>query len=208
MNDKIIKPKGTGCLASTMIGVPLILLLIVFLIFGFTSYNRMVRYEEEVKSQSGNVENNYQRRVDLVENLVNVVKGYAGHENQTLIGVVEARSRATGITLKAENLTQEKLEQFQEAQDNLSGAVSRLLVVVENYPDLKAQPSFRQLMNSLEQIEAEILIQRNLYNEKARKYNTYIRQFPKNLFARMFDFKPFGYFKASAEAAKAPMVTM
>lgn len=208
MNDKNIKPKGTGCLASTMIGVPLILLLIVFLIFGFTSYNHMVSYEEGVKSQWGNVENNYQRRIDLVENMVNVVKGYAGHENQTLIGVVEARSQATGITLKADDLTQEKLEQYQAAQDNLSGAISRLLVVVENYPELKAQASFRQLLNSLEQIEAEILIQRNLYNEKAREYNTYIRQFPKIIFARMLDFKPFGYFKASAEAATAPKITM
>ncbi|HON18607.1 MAG TPA: LemA family protein [Salinivirgaceae bacterium] len=208
MNDKNIKPKGTGCLASTLLGVPIVLILTILSIISFSAYNGMVSHEETVKSQWGNVENNYQRRIDLVENLVSVVKGYADHENQTLLGVIEARSKATGITLSVKDLTPENVEQFQNIQDNLSGALSRLLVVAEQYPDLKAQDSYRQLMKSLEQIEAEILIQRSLYNDKAREYNTYIRRFPKVLFAKMFGFEPIGYFKASPEAVSAPKVTM
>jgi LemA protein len=144
----------------------------------------------------------------LVENLVNVVKGYAGHEQTTLVAVIEARSKATSMNISGDALTPQNIEQFQSAQDGLSSALSRLMVVVERYPDLKATVHFQQLMADLKQIEEQILTERNQFNAVAREFNTYIRRFPKILFARWFGFETFGYFKASEEAQKAPRVTM
>ncbi len=202
------KKKGTGCLAAAMIAIPL---LIVFLILGLmakSSYNGMVTLEESVDAQWGKVETNYQRRLDLVENLVAVVKGYAGHENATLVGVVEARAKATGINISGDNLTPENIEQFQSAQDGLSSALSRLMVVVEQYPDLKASENYRKLMDDLMHIEEQILVERNEFNNKAREYNTFIRKFPKIIFAKIFGFNSKGYFKATDEAQKAPKIVM
>ncbi|MGI6478486.1 MAG: LemA family protein [Salinivirgaceae bacterium] len=208
MSTNEVKTKGTGCLASVMIIVPILILLVVFGIMAYSSYNGMVSSEESVDAQWGKVESNYQRRLDLVENLVAVVKGYAGHENATLVGVIEARSKATGINISGDDLTPENIEQFQSAQDGLSSALSRLMVVVEQYPDLKASENYQRLMNDLMQIEESILVERNAFNDEARKYNTYIRKFPKIIFAKMFGFNAKGYFKASEEAQKAPKIEM
>lgn len=208
MNSKNMKTGGAGCLASVLIGVPVLLLLIILGYMTYSSYNGMVTREEGVKAQWAKVETNYQRRIDLVENLVSVVKGYAGHEQNTLVEVIEARSKATGVTVTGDALTPEKIEQFQAAQDGLSSALSRLMVVVEQYPDLKALAAFQQLTADLKQIEEGILTERNAYNDKAQEFNTYIRRFPKVLFAKWFGFETFGYFKASEEAQKAPKISM
>ncbi|HPW65831.1 MAG TPA: LemA family protein [Salinivirgaceae bacterium] len=209
MSTNKVKTKGTGCLASVLIIIPILIIFLVLGIMAYSSYNGMVSSEESVDAQWGKVESNYQRRLDLVENLVSVVKGYAGHENTTLVGVIEARSKATGINISGgDGLTPENIEQFQLAQDGLSSALSRLMVVVEQYPDLKASENYQRLMNDLMQIEKDILIERNAFNDEARKYNTYIRKFPKIIFAKMFGFNVKGYFKASEEAQKAPKVGM
>ena len=208
MSSKDLKTKGTGCLASVLIGIPLILVLIIILYMGFSSYNGMVERDESVKSQWAKVESNYQRRLDLVENLVNVVKGYASHEKSTLTEVIEARSKATSVNINSNSLTDNNLEEFQSAQEGLSSALSKLMVVVEQYPDLKATVHFQQLMADLKEIEKQILIERNGYNDIARLFNTYIRTFPKVIFAKWFGFEPYGYFKASKEAQNAPKVIM
>ena len=208
MDSKNLKTKGTGCLAAVMISIPVLLIVIIGFYMATSSFNEMVKLDEGVKSQWGKVESNYQKRLDVVENLVNVVKGYSSHEQNTLVQVIEARSKATNVNIKSENLTAESLEQFQSAQDGLSTALSRLMVVVEQYPDLKAAANYQQLLADLKQIEDQILIERNIYNETARIFNTYIRQFPKVLFAKWFGFEPYGYFKATEEAQKAPKVNM
>lgn len=200
------KTKGTGCLAFTMIGIPIIIILIVLSIMAYTSYNGMVTREEAVASQWGQVENTYQRRADLVLNLAETVKGYATHENTTLTGVIEARSKASSITLDASNLDESNIQTFQQAQDGLTDALSRLMVVVEQYPDLKANQGFLKLQSQLEEIENTILIERMAFNEIAKQYNVYIRKFPKNIFASWFGFETKGYFEAKEGADEAPVV--
>ena len=170
-------------------------------------YNTMVEKQEAVEAQWSQVENVYQRRADLIPNLVATVKGYAQHEKETLQGVIEARAKATSITLDASNLTEENMAQFQKAQDGLSSALNKLMVVQENYPDLKANENFRDLSTQLEGTENRIAVERKNFNDVARDYNTYIRKFPQNIIAGIFSFSSKPYFKADEGAEKAPTVS-
>ena len=170
------------------------------------SYNRMVTAEEGVGAAWAQVENVYQRRADLIPNLVATVKGYAKHESETLEGVIEARSKATQVTVNPENLSPESLEKFNKAQGELSNALGRLLMIAENYPDLKANENFRDLQAQLEGTENRITTERMKFNESARGYNTMIRKFPNNILASIFNFETKGYFKASEGAQEAPKV--
>ena len=169
-------------------------------------YNAFVAAEEEVESAWAQVENQYQRRSDLVPNLVATVKGYAAHEQETLEGVVEARAKATQITIDPANATPEQLAAFQAAQGELSQALGRLLAVAENYPDLKANANFRDLQAQLEGTENRIAVARQLFNESARKFNTAIRRFPNNIVAGICGFEKKPYFEAEEGANKAPKV--
>jgi LemA protein len=188
-----------------IIGVVVILALIVYGSIK-NSYNKMVQMEQNVESQWSNVENVYQRRADLIPNLVNTVKGYAEHEQETLQKVVEARSKATSTNINADNLSPEKLQQFQQNQSALSSALSRLMVVVERYPNLKASQNFQQLQAQLEGTENRISVERRRFNEAARSYNTYIKQFPQRIYANLFDFEEKAYFEAEQGAEEAPEV--
>lgn len=170
------------------------------------SYNSIVSKEEGVTAQWAQVESQYQRRLDLIPNLVSTVKGYADFEKETLEGVIEARSKATSTTIDAGNLNAESLQKFQAAQDGLSSALSRLMVVVERYPDLKANQNFLELQAQLEGTENRIAVERKKFNESAQDYNTYIKKFPKNLIASMFSFEQKDYFKSVEGAEKAPEV--
>jgi LemA protein len=169
-------------------------------------YNTMVEKQEAVTAQWAQVENVYQRRADLIPNLVSTVKGYADFEQETLTAVIEARAKATGITVDPTNLDANSVKQFQAAQDGLSSALSKLMVVVERYPDLKANQNFLELQAQLEGTENRISVERKKFNDTAREYNTYIRKFPNNLIAGMFDFEKKEYFEADAGAEKAPKV--
>ena len=182
-------------------------LLVLFLVFSIVgSYNGMVTKEEGVVSQWSQVENVYQRRADLIPNLVNTVKGYAAHEKETLEGVVEARAKATQTTIDPSKLNAESIKQFAAAQDGLSSALSKLMVVVERYPDLKANQNFLELQAQLEGTENRIAVERKKFNDSARDYNTFIRKFPKNIWAGMFGFEKKDYFEATEGADKAPEV--
>lgn len=169
-------------------------------------YNGMVKADEGVQAAWSQVENVYQRRADLIPNLVATVKGYAEHESETLESVVAARSKATQMTLDAENLTPEALAKYQKAQGELGSALGKLLMIQENYPDLKANQNFRDLQSQLEGTENRITVERQKFNETARAYNTMIRQFPKNIFAGMFGFEKKPYFEAVEGAETAPKV--
>ena len=171
-----------------------------------SSYNKMVKMDEGVQAAWSQVENVYQRRADLIPNLVATVKGYAQHEQQTLEGVISARSKATQITVDPENLTQEELAKYQKAQGELGAALGKLLAITENYPDLKANENFLALQSQLEGTENRIAVERNKYNESARNYNTTIRQFPKNIVAGMFGLEKKPYFEAQEGAEVAPKV--
>ena len=185
----------------------LVLVLVVVAVWSvMSSYNRMVEKEQGVESQWAQVENVYQRRADLIPNLVNTVKGYATHEKETLTEVINARSKATSTTIDPSKLNAQNIQQFQQMQDNLSSALSKLMVVVERYPDLKANQNFLELQAQLEGTENRIATERRRFNEVAQEYNTYIKKFPKNLFAGMFGFEPKAYFKAQEGAEKAPEV--
>ena len=170
------------------------------------SYNRMVAAQEAVTTEWANVESQYQRRADLIPNLVNTVKGYAAHESETLQGVIEARSKATQVSVNAEDLTEANIQKFQAAQGELQQALGRLLMLTENYPDLKANENFRDLQAQLEGTENRITVERQKFNETAKAYNTNIRKFPNNIFAGMFGFEKKAYFEAQQGAEKAPEV--
>lgn len=170
------------------------------------SYNGMVQKSESVNTQWANVENVYQRRADLIPNLVSTVKGYAEHEKETFTQVIEARSKATNVNINAENLNAETLSRFQNAQGQLGSALSRLMVVMERYPDLKANQNFMDLQAQLEGTENRITTERRKFNETARDYNTFIKMFPKNILANMFGFDNKPYFKAQEGANQAPKV--
>jgi LemA protein len=170
-------------------------------------YNNMVTLDEGVQTAWSQVENVYQRRADLIPNLVNTVKGYAQHESATLESVVSARAKATQITVDPEDLTPESLAKFQKAQGELSSALGKLLAITENYPDLKANENFLQLQSQLEGTENRIAVERKKFNEAAKGYNTTIRKFPNNIFAGMFGFEKRSYFEAEAGAERAPEVT-
>lgn len=174
--------------------------------FSSCNYNSMVEKQESVEAAWTQVENVYQRRADLIPNLVATVKGYAAHESETLTKVVEARAKATGVTIDASNLDEASLKQFQQAQDGLSQALSRLLMVQESYPDLKANEQFKDLQVQLEGTENRITVERQKFNDTAREYNTYIRKFPNNLIAGFFGFDAKPYFTAQAGAENAPTV--
>ena len=170
------------------------------------TYNTMVTQDENVKTAWSQVVNQYQRRSDLIPNLVNTVKGYATHERETLEGVVSARAEATKTTIDPSNLTEESMKKFQAAQGELSNALSRLMVVLERYPDLKANQNFSELQAQLEGTENRISVERKRFNEVAQAYNTYVRSFPTNILAGMFGFQPKAYFTAESGAEKAPKV--
>ena len=168
--------------------------------------NKIVRLDEGVAEKWAQVENVYQRRADLIPNLVATVKGYAEHESSTLTDVIEARSKATSVTVDPENLNSSSLRQFEEAQGNLSSALSRLMVVIERYPDLKANQNFSELQAQLEGTENRIAVERRNFNDAAREYNTYIRQFPASIVANSRGFEKKAYFEAQAGSEKAPEV--
>jgi len=169
-------------------------------------YNTMVQMDEAVKSQWSQVENAYQRRADLIPNLVNTVKGYSNFEQQTLTQVIEARAKATSVNINPENLDAEAIQQFQAAQDGLSSALSRLMVVVEQYPDLKANQNYLDLQAQLEGTENRIAVERRKFNETTQNYNTYIRKFPQLIVASIFGFHQKEYFKAVEGAETPPKV--
>lgn len=181
-----------------------VLLLLAFSMCG--TYNTAVKKDESVKKGWSQVENQYQRRADLIPNLVNTVKGYANFEQQTLQAVVEARANATKVTIKADQLTPENIQKFEQAQGALSSSLGRLLAVAENYPDLKANQNFLSLQTQLEGTENRIAVERKNFNDVVNDYNSYIRQFPTNLFAGIFGFSPKGYFQSTAGSEKAPEV--
>jgi LemA protein len=187
------------------LGVILVAVLVFYSLFA-GNYNGMVDREEGVKSQWAQVENVYQRRADLIPNLVNTVKGYADFEQSTLTAVIEARAKATSVNINAQNLDAAKLQQFQEAQDGLSSALAKLMVVVEKYPDLKANQNFLELQAQLEGTENRITVERNKFNTKVEDYNKFIRNFPQNMLSGMYGFYPKGYFEAKQGAEDAPVV--
>ncbi|MBQ7222600.1 MAG: LemA family protein [Bacteroidales bacterium] len=186
----------------------IVILAIVALValWGVNAYNSLVSNEEAVESAWAQVENVYQRRADLVPNLVATVKGYAEHEQETLQGVIEARSKATQVTVDPSNLTPEALAEFQAAQGELSTALGRLLLLQENYPNLKANENFLDLQAQLEGTENRITVERQKFNETARAYNVAIRKFPTNIIASLFNFDKKGYFEAAEGAQIAPKV--
>lgn len=191
---------------STVVLLAVIAVVLVLFFWIKGTYNGMVTMDEGVKTAWSQVENVYQRRADLIPNLVATVKGYAEHESATLEGVVEARSKATGVNVDPENLTPEKLAEFQQAQGELSAALGRLLVIQENYPDLKANANFMALQQQLEGSENRIAVERRKFNDAARAYNTAIRKFPNNIIAGMFGFGSKPYFEADESASQAPKV--
>lgn len=188
---------------STIILVAVIAALAMWAI---SAYNGMVKMDESVSTAWSNVENQYQRRTDLIPNLVNTVKGYAAHEKETFEAVVSARSKATQMTIDPENLTPEKLQEYQKAQGEIGAALGRLLAITENYPELKANENFKELQAQLEGTENRISVERRNFNEVARTYNTSIRTFPKSILAGMFGFDKRPYFEAEEGANKAPEV--
>ena len=169
-------------------------------------YNKMVQKDEGCSKAWANVENAYQRRMDLIPNLVKTVQGAADYEKGTLTEVIEARAKATSVQVDPSNLTEESLAKFQAAQDQLSSALSRLMVVVERYPELKANQNFLELQAQLEGTENRIAVERGKFNETVNDYNSYIRRFPNNIIAGIFNFDKKGYFKAAEGADKAPDV--
>lgn len=187
------------------------ILVIVFIVFFFYIYikgvfNKMVSMEESINGQWAQVETSYQRRSDLIPNLVSTVKGYAAHERETLEGVIEARSKASSVNINAENMDAASFQKFQQAQDGLSSALQKLMVVVERYPDLKANQNFLELQAQLEGTENRISNERRKFNEAVQAFNAQIKKFPNNLFASMFGFKVREYFKSDPAAATAPKV--
>jgi len=196
-----------GCLISIIVVAFLALVVISMVIWGTKVYNGMVTMQESVTSQWGNVETSYQRRSDLIPNFVNTVKGAANFEQTTLTQVIEARAKATSINIDPTKMTPESMQQFQQAQGQVSSALGRLMVVMEQYPELKATQNFRDLQVELEGTENRISVERRKFNEVALTYNTYIRRFPQNFLAGMFGFQNKPYFAADEGADKAPVVT-
>lgn len=185
--------------------VVVVLVLIIFM-SARSTYNTLVTREETVSQQWANVENVYQRRSDLIPNLVSTVKGVANFEQQTLTAVIEARAKATSVTVDPTKLDAASMQKFQSAQDGLSSSLGRLMVVVERYPELKATQNFMELQAQLEGTENRIAVERRTFNETAQAYNTYLRRFPTNLFAGMLGFEKKAYFQAAAGSEKAPAV--
>lgn len=187
-------------------GLIIVVLALAVMFLSGCGYNKMVDLEEQVTSQWSQVENVYQRRADLIPNLVNTVRGYASHEQETFVEVVEARSKATSVNVDAENLSPQAIEQFNQAQQGLTSALSRLMVVVEQYPDLKANQNFRDLQAQLEGTENRIAVERRKFNEVAQQYNAYIRKFPQLIYAGMMGFDKKDYFESQPGSERAPEV--
>ena len=183
-----------------------ILATIIAALLSSCSYNSMVEADENINAQWAKVENQYQRRADLVPNLVNTVKGYVAHESETLEAVIAARSKATQITVDPANLTEENLQKYQEAQGELSSALGKLLAITENYPDLKANQNFLELQAQLEGTENRIATERSRYTDAVNAYNKKIRKFPALITAKIFGFDAKPQFKAEASATQAPTV--
>lgn len=184
----------------------IIAVLVLVLIWGISAYNQLVGSEESVSKAWSQVENVYQRRLDLIPNLIKTVQGAADYEKSTLQAVIEARSKASSIQLNAENMSQEQLQAFTQAQDELGSAVSRLMLTIERYPELKANQNFLELQSQLEGTENRITVERQKYNQVVGNFNTQVRRFPKNIIAGMFGFEKKAYFEASAGAEQAPAV--
>src|SRR5665811_494513 len=195
-----------GCLISIIVVAFLALIVLAVVLWGTKVYNGMVTMQESVTSQWGNVQTSYQRRSDLIPNFVSTVKGAANFEQTTLTQVIEARAKATSVTIDPTKMTAENMQQFQQAQGQVSSALGRLMVVMEQYPQLKATQNFRDLQVTLEGTENRISVERRKFNEVALTYNTYIRRFPQRFLAGMFGFQIKPYFKAEEGAEKAPQV--
>ncbi len=192
-------------------GIIALIVVVVLVLIGYSFfkgfYNTAITLQEDATAQWGNVESAYQRRADLIPNIVNTAKGYAEFEQKTLTDVIEARSKATGVNIDPTNITPEQLSQFQQAQSGLSSALSRLLVTVERYPDLKANENFKELINELERTENRINVERNRYNEAIKPFNKHIKTFPNNIVNNFIgNFEEMGYFEANDGAENAPEV--
>lgn len=183
-----------------------IVVIVLVALWGILSYNGLVGMDENVSNQWANVETQYQRRSDLIPNLVNTVKGYAKHESQTLEAVMAARSQATQVKIDPSNCTPQQLATYQKAQGDVTTALGKLLAITENYPDLKANQNFLELQSQLEGTENRINVARKDFNDSAKEYNTSLRRFPRNIIASMFGFEKRNYFEAEAGAEKAPKV--
>ena len=179
---------------------------VAVLLWAMGVYNKMVKLDEQVSEAWGQVENQYQRRYDLIPNLVNVVKGYASHEKETFEAVIQARSEAMKTNISIDQLNEASMQQFQQAQGELSSMLSRLMVVVEAYPELKANQNFLELQSQLEGTENRIAVERMRFNEVVKDYNTTIRRFPGNILAMIFGFDAKPYFKSTEGADQAPVV--
>lgn len=192
---------------SSLIAIVIVILLVLWaVVAGISFNNKAVQQEEGVRQAWSQVENQYQRRADLIPNLVNTVKGYATHERETLEGVVEARAKATQMTVDPTKMTPEDLAAYQQAQGELSQALGRLLAVSERYPDLKANENFKALQVQLEGTENRISTERKRFNEVTQEYNTFVRKFPNNIFGSILGFKAKPYFESVAGADRAPEV--
>lgn len=191
---------------SSIILISVAAVFALLIMWGVSGYNGLVTAQEDVNSQWSNVESQYQRRADLIPNLVSTVKGYATHESSTLEGVVAARAKATQISVNAESLTPEKMQAYQAAQGQVSSALGKLLMITENYPDLKANQNFLELQAQLEGTENRIAVERGRFNEMAKEYNLTIRRFPRSILAGMFGFSKKPYFEAEKASAAAPKV--
>ena len=191
---------------KTIIGLGILGVVILTVFWGISKYNGLVNKDEAVNGQWANVENQYQRRADLIPNLVATVKGYATHESETLEGVIAARAKATQVTIDPENMTPEKLQQYQAAQGELSSALGKLLMITENYPDLKANQNFIELQAQLEGTENRISTERTKFNDLSKEFNASIRRFPTNIIASMTGFEKRNYFEAEDGSEKAPEV--
>jgi LemA protein len=191
---------------SSIILISIVAVLAVIFLWGTSGYNSLVTSREDVNSQWANVESQYQRRSDLIPNLVSTVKGYATHESSTLEGVVAARAKATQVTIDPKNLTPQKLQEYQAAQGQVSSALGKLLMITENYPDLKANQNFLELQAQLEGTENRISVERNRYNEIAKSYDISIKRLPKSILASICGFTEKPYFESEKGAEKAPSV--
>ena len=191
---------------GTVILISVVALVAIVALWAMSAYNKLVVADESVTTEWANVESQYQRRADLIPNLVSTVKGYAAHEQETLDAVVSARAKATQMTVDAKDLTPEKLQEYQAAQGEVGAALGRLLMITENYPDLKANQNFMALQEQLEGTENRIQVARQKFNLTAKTYNMSIRRFPTNILAGMFGFESKAYFEAEAGADKAPKV--
>ena len=192
---------------STIILLSVLGVFVLLILWSVGAYNRLVGLSEGTESQWANVQSAYQRRADLIPNLVSTVKGYADFEQETLTGVIEARSKATSVQISADDLTPEKVAAFQKAQGELKGALSRLLVSLERYPDLKANQNFLALQSQLEGTENRINVERDRFNEQVRTYNSAVKRIPTSIVAAIGGFEARGYFEAEAEAQDAPEVS-